>query len=366
MLKKVKKICIFIAIFIISVYATEYMLRYFHYEELEPNITMYDPSLILRVKPNLNYMHETSEYRVTIKTDSIGCRLSESPQIENYASKIMFIGDSFTFGQGVEGSDTFPALLEKMINKKEHRCKVKVLNCSAPGWCTYQELAFLDEFGFDLKPDLIALVIFMRNDFEENGRFKRCLNKGLLNGQNKKIRNIRKVNQSIISCATLYNKYLPRDLRLTRVPNLLSQAMYRAFLLTVDADYFNSFDRSQNNTKRKETFENEMTIMAIKDFYNSASKYKANIVFILLDPSLDLNNKEDRRVMDQRDLLLEFFKNHEYPYIDLISEIKKSNSDLLGLPSFSVDRHLHPEGQRIIADAIFNNDLFKKLAGINN
>jgi len=68
--------------------------------------------------------------------------------------RIVVLGDSYTFGQGVEKDRTFPAVLEKMLNGMGANVKFEVINLGFCGLNTMTEVQLLAEYG--INPDTWA------------------------------------------------------------------------------------------------------------------------------------------------------------------------------------------------------------------
>ena len=76
----------------------------------------------------------------------------------------MCLGDSFTFGWGVEDNETFPVLVEEALDAAIDQ-PVDVLNCGAPGYNTYQEHQLYKKLMAPLKPDYVVVAWYM-NDLD--------------------------------------------------------------------------------------------------------------------------------------------------------------------------------------------------------
>lgn len=71
--------------------------------------------------------------------------------------RVVVIGDSFSFGEGVRDSETYPSQLEALLLKTE------VVNLGVLGHGTDQQLLRLRNSAFDYEPDLILLGFFGPN-----------------------------------------------------------------------------------------------------------------------------------------------------------------------------------------------------------
>lgn len=75
--------------------------------------------------------------------------------------RIMVMGDSFTFGQGVEANDTYPKQLERILNVAN--LSYEVINCGVVGHDMWQHYAMLTHKVLSYRPDLIVLQLY-QND----------------------------------------------------------------------------------------------------------------------------------------------------------------------------------------------------------
>jgi len=115
------------------------------------------------------------DYRFKSYTfNSLGFRGPEIP-LKKYKDEIRIIGlgDSFMFGQGVEWDKTFLEEL-RMLLKKKIKKRVKTINFGKPGWNTLKEVEFFEKYGVQYKPDILILL-FTLNDPEFGGYFLRPL-----------------------------------------------------------------------------------------------------------------------------------------------------------------------------------------------
>ena len=75
--------------------------------------------------------------------------------------RIMIVGDSFTFGLGVNSEDTYAKQLEILLRGQGKDCEV--INCGVIGYDMWQNYEVLKHKAPKLKPDLIILGVFLND-----------------------------------------------------------------------------------------------------------------------------------------------------------------------------------------------------------
>lgn len=80
--------------------------------------------------------------------------------------RIIVLGDSFTFGEGVKLEDTFCSRLEKLLDKA-YEAPVEVLNFGICGLATRHEYYYLKQSGLRFEPDLVLLVYVLNDAVNE-------------------------------------------------------------------------------------------------------------------------------------------------------------------------------------------------------
>jgi len=78
---------------------------------------------------------------------------------ENSGTKILVLGDSQTFGFGVEDDETYPAVLEKMLRGRGY--DVTVYNAGVPGHSTAHELRNLKRLSNIIRPHLVVVGVYI-------------------------------------------------------------------------------------------------------------------------------------------------------------------------------------------------------------
>jgi len=119
--------------------------------------------------PNLVTHHTTGEYRISIRTNSLGMRADREYPIEKPPGtvRIVGLGDSFTIGYEVEVEDCYLSRLEGLL--RGGGSAVEVLNLGVSGFSTAEELIMLRERGFKFNPDIVVVGYF-DNDIGDNTR----------------------------------------------------------------------------------------------------------------------------------------------------------------------------------------------------
>ena len=81
--------------------------------------------------------------------------------------RIVFLGDSVTFGHGSVYEHTYPYLFEQKLKAWRPDVDWQVWNLAVPGYNTSQELEHLKEIGPQFSPDLVVIGFF-ENDLVDN------------------------------------------------------------------------------------------------------------------------------------------------------------------------------------------------------
>ncbi|MHC4817883.1 MAG: hypothetical protein ACYTF8_07495 [Planctomycetota bacterium] len=107
-----------------------------------------------------NSVHYTYGHRVSV--NSLGLRGPElTPGKAPGEVRILVVGDSMVYGQGVADEDTVPVQLERALGEPN----VRAINGGLRAYSTAQELALLRELGPEIQPDLVVLCWFW-NDID--------------------------------------------------------------------------------------------------------------------------------------------------------------------------------------------------------
>lgn len=114
-----------------------------------------------RMKPDRTFRWRGEEGDVEYRSNASGCRSPRPFQIAQGERRVAVVGDSHSFGFGMEYSDSFGARFEA-----EHP-GVVVQNFSQPGFGVDQMWLALRHQALPLKPELVIVGIYV-NDFERS------------------------------------------------------------------------------------------------------------------------------------------------------------------------------------------------------
>ncbi|GGM94451.1 hypothetical protein GCM10010967_29630 [Dyadobacter beijingensis] len=132
------------------------------------HFSSYSPDLGYRLRPGADDVHSSLEYSNAFKINSFGVRDDEA-SLEN--PKLVFVGDSFTMGWGVDQDQTY-------ADQTGRKLGVKTLNAGISSYGTYREMLLFSK----IKRDSCRLLVlqYCDNDLEENQARNEPANQGQL------------------------------------------------------------------------------------------------------------------------------------------------------------------------------------------
>ena len=296
-------------------------IYYEFYSGKETKPSLVDPKILL---PNKKFIHKSSEFEVIVTSTDYGNRISNK---HNKLEKHIFIGDSFTFGHGVNDQETFVYLFCKMK-------KISCVNLGKPGTDQGSQLHILQTYlkNNNIKMIQLNIFIFYSCNMEASGNDLRS------NMQRYNIEEKFTEKNSMI-----YNQSAP--LSRNKALNFLKTNLYKSDIIKRLIYLFISNLKS-NLAKCSKTNEINKSFESL-DFYlkkfinvakvNNSSKIK----IYAIPPYYEINNK----------LSSDIFKNS----INL-KGIKINNIDNLEIDNYyEFDGHLNKFGHIKIYEYLVNN-----------
>lgn len=120
------------------------------------------PDVVYELRPSVQGRFIDCSYR----SSALGLRDSET-QIAKPPDtfRIALLGDSFSFGWGVEVEQSIAHLLESQLADAAGGRSVEVLNFSVPGYNTAIEAACLEHKALAFEPDLVLVQYFQNDEY---------------------------------------------------------------------------------------------------------------------------------------------------------------------------------------------------------
>jgi lysophospholipase L1-like esterase len=128
-------------------------------------IHVLDSEMGTRLAPNSIGRHETREFKVMYSIDSAGAR--RVPGAKTNRPIVEVLGDSFTFGYGVEDSETYSAVLQDRLGPS-----IAVRNRGVMGWSTTQNMIALQRDLAGVNPIQLAIYGWLPFHNQRNYRSK--------------------------------------------------------------------------------------------------------------------------------------------------------------------------------------------------
>ena len=110
---------------------------------------------------------KAKEYETEIATNSFGFRDDDIRAKDSKIFRVLIVGDSFAEGWGVEITERFDTIAEKILDDAMGGDKVDIINTGTRSYSPILELEFLKENVGKLKPDLV-IAFFDLSDLHDD------------------------------------------------------------------------------------------------------------------------------------------------------------------------------------------------------
>jgi hypothetical protein len=257
--------------------------------------------------------------------------------------RIMVIGDSFTFGMGVNLKDTYPKKLEDLLNGSG--IAAQVINCGVIGYDMWQYCEMLETKVPPYQPDLIILGLFEDDlkssvpPYKENEAYQ---------GENPfQVKGV----SAVISRISLYN--------FLRNISLLFEYKYR---YKQGAGYLKGIEERKKIIGPDNPTDVNYRVMSgkiekekLKKFSDKLAKFVSDtrklggrVLVVMIPDSVQLN---DYHLQAVNRFVKRLCNDMGVPFLDTTPMLEQSK-DFTSLYLFPFDAHNSPKGLRIIAEAI--------------
>ena len=131
---------------------------------MTPGLLQYHSQFGWVLSKNWRGEHLHHDFKVDYTTNADGYRHAkpDSDNTTNKNSKVALVGDSFTFGIGVNDTETFTHKLNQLDSRKEY------INLGIPGYSTDQQYLLVKYRHSRLKADQYILMFYLGNDLLDN------------------------------------------------------------------------------------------------------------------------------------------------------------------------------------------------------
>lgn len=148
----------------LSLLLAEFVLRVLSpgYSPLFLSVYQMDDHDLVLLKPGVERRHVSAEWRVNVGANADGLRDYATPRPDT-GGTVLGVGDSFAFGWGVELEEGFLAQAEARLAPRA----VRVVKAGLPGSGPGDYARFLQHYGERYAPDVVAVSVFVGNDFND-------------------------------------------------------------------------------------------------------------------------------------------------------------------------------------------------------
>ncbi len=114
--------------------------------------------------------YDTLEFKCTVRMNNLGFRGDDTTIEKSRRTRIVALGDSFTYGWGVELTDTWVKQVESALRAEGN--DVEILNLGVPGHGPGEYADTAERVVPILKPDIVLVGLLQGNDLEQIEKWK--------------------------------------------------------------------------------------------------------------------------------------------------------------------------------------------------
>lgn len=313
-----------------------YMKELKNTNRLPAELYILDPVLTVRLKPNVSVLSTTSDFSIIYKINSQGFRdkeyLHDKP--ENIV-RILALGDSFTFGEGIKYGDRFTDIAESYYPN------IEIINLGIPGCGLDQALLLCVHEGVSYSPDYIFLFInnliitrYSTNIYNHNQIILENATSTLLEGEQFTLfldRNNSLLNEknNFLLENSFFLNYLDYHLKLILLRNDFKEFDKKEWedIIKNEQEFFKTLDQEELVKRTK---------LIITKFNEISEKQKSKLIIINIDDEFSLNFINEMK--------------ENITYYDL-SKLLKEEGRKYSL-TFKYDQHYNKKTNELIAQEL--------------
>ncbi|MFC1804918.1 SGNH/GDSL hydrolase family protein [Candidatus Omnitrophota bacterium] len=320
--------------------------------ELTLRLTVYNfPRYRKSPGPNSTYRLDELEFKTVVRTNSLNIRDEEILPKKNDEFRILCLGDSYTFGLGVDIEEAFVTLSEELLNqgRKESK-KFNLINGGGPtSSCSCLDF-FLDK-GLALDPDMLIFQTYIGNDFydallysnakagEADPDFQAQYDEGI-----PRVDLLKKIiSQQIYTLDFIWNRLIQIDY----IDDLLFRFNFRYGNRAI-------YLRELPEAERHAVASQMGCLQKIKDLCRERGIRM--LLFNIPDkPQVFKREFFDQRKYDYRNpnqIIKDFCRDNDIPYLDLLDHYEKLEKEKVAGFYYVKDIHWTKEGHRDAAGVL--------------
>jgi hypothetical protein len=250
-----------------------------------------------------------------VVTNSLGIRDFRPPHKSEDAEQILILGDSFTFGYGVPLEESYPGVLESILNRGGGP-RYEVIDAGVPGYDTVEEAEFLKSIIAYYSPKWIVVGLHP-GDFMSQEQLKK---KPMI-----RLREALRYNSAFFAWFMKFYK-----------TQLIKYVPPPKSALTVDPDKILDSPAAERNKE------------ALKQIHEIATADSADMAIFMIAP---LINWERYPYKGLHEGLAAFCRENNIHFIDPLEDLSKHDPAHLWLSPN--DAHYGPEANRIAAGVLY-------------
>ncbi|MBS3128348.1 SGNH/GDSL hydrolase family protein [Candidatus Woesearchaeota archaeon] len=305
-----------------------------------------------RLQPDSTFVMRSPDFSTPTTINSLGIRDNELRDLEKKEYRILMLGDSLTFGNGVLLNDTFSQLIEKRLQKKTGK-DIEVINAGTGGYGTVNEMKYLRHYGFELfNPDMVIVNYFVGNDLSDN--LRKAENFTVMSGYLVSIKSLTLMNRikfflfahsrTAVFLGRIINDKLAYDKKGDELP--------------LD---FKQFIKDQEDAEIEEGW--NLTFAALEEIKKMTDEKEIPFILVIIPMKEQVYNhffenaKENFNLkQEQLDMtlvntkLVKFAQEQNITILDLHEPFKEAKEQGL---YFEIDSHMSQEGHSITAEKTY-------------
>jgi len=316
--------------------------------------------------PNVHGRHAIPKtFDVTVSTNAQRFRGHDDSKVkpDSGTLRIATLGDSFTFGWGADDEKTYPAALEKLLEKRhlvKHYAKVEVLNAGNGGTGTGEQALLYDLYVKKFSPKIVILAV---NPTDSNDDAERHLFELHSDGRvyprprqqiqaaDSPVRLVRKVVNNLPGYSFIVQHSQLVGLLRNQLSQILAQTRKQAFASSV----------AEREIKSSSTFQKGLHVMAAEILWlNSRVKEMNGQVVVAFLPTRDLIDQQlastqpsaRTRAVAMIQTLQKTCDQNGIPFADLTEPFSQRWSQKPDLYFSGLDTHPTPAGYEAIAQGV--------------